>query len=99
VSGAAGADVISGGRGDDELGDGEAHRGAMGTLSGGPGDDTLIPINDPAGKDLVSCGGGHDQVFADRADVVLGDCERVHRLARRRPGLVAVLALFSPLFT
>ena len=51
----------------------------MDTLSGGPGDDTLIPINDPAGKDLVSCGGGHDEVFADRADVVSGDCERVHR--------------------
>ena len=79
MSRAAGADVISGGRGDDELGDGEAHRGAMDTLSGGPGDDTLIPINDPAGKDLVSCGGGHDEVFADRADVVSGDCERVHR--------------------
>jgi hypothetical protein len=77
--GAAGADVISGGRGDDEMGDGEAHGGAIDTLSGGPGDDFIIPWNDPAGKDLVSCGGGHDEVFADRADVVSGDCEIVHR--------------------
>jgi hypothetical protein len=50
------------------------------TLSGGDGDDILVPINDhPAGKDVVFCGSGHDAVFADRADVVSGDCERVHR--------------------
>jgi len=77
--GATGADVISGGRGDDELGDGEAHRGALDTLSGGPGDDFFIPWNSPAGKDLVSCGGGYDEVVADLADVVSGDCEKVHR--------------------
>ena len=50
----------------------------MDTLSGGAGDDIFLPVNDPAGKDVVSCGSGHDEVFADRADLVSGDCERVH---------------------
>jgi hypothetical protein len=41
------------------------------------GDDTLYPVNDPAGVDAVDCGAGFDVVFADRADVIDGDCERV----------------------
>ena len=34
-------------------------------------------FNKPAGKDVVTCGGGFDRVRADRADVVAPDCERV----------------------
>jgi hypothetical protein len=34
-------------------------------------------FNKPAGKDVVTCGGGFDRVRADRADVVAPDCEKV----------------------
>jgi hypothetical protein len=34
-------------------------------------------FNEPAGKDVVTCGGGLDRVLADRADVVAPDCEKV----------------------
>jgi hypothetical protein len=33
--------------------------------------------NDPAGKDVVTCGGGSDRVFADSKDVLAPDCEKV----------------------
>ena len=33
--------------------------------------------NDPAGKDVVVCGGGLDWVFADRKDMVTPNCEKV----------------------
>ena len=33
--------------------------------------------NDPAGKDVVVCGGGFDWVFADRNDAVAPNCEKV----------------------
>jgi hypothetical protein len=36
-----------------------------------------LPVNKPAGKDVVSCGPGRDRVFADRADVIAEDCEKV----------------------
>jgi Ca2+-binding RTX toxin-like protein len=65
LSGGPGKDVVDGAAGAD-------------TISGGAGDDIFLTYNRPAGKDVVSCGGGHDEVFADRADVVSGDCERVH---------------------
>ena len=35
-----------------------------------------MPSNEPAGKDIVYCGGGRDTVYADREDVLFG-CERV----------------------
>ena len=52
--------------------------GAMDILYGGRGDDFLFFDNNPAVKDVVSCGSGSDRVFADRKDV-LYDCERVSR--------------------
>lgn len=73
----AASDSMSGGPGDDFLADGEPSRGAQNALSGGSGDDLLAPINKPAGKDIVSCGSGRDKVFADRADVIAEDCEKV----------------------
>jgi hypothetical protein len=33
--------------------------------------------NKPAGKDVVTCGGGLDRVLADSKDVVAPDCEKV----------------------
>jgi len=44
---------------------------------GGPGDDLIQPGDVPATKDYVRCGPGTDTVYADKADVVAGDCERV----------------------
>jgi len=42
-----------------------------------PGDATIQPGDVPASKDFVRCGPGIDTVYADEADVVSGDCERV----------------------
>ena len=36
-------------------------------------------FNDPAFKDIVTCGGGFDRVFADKKDLVAPDCEKVAR--------------------
>src|SRR5215217_6826082 len=44
---------------------------------GGSGDDIFQPRDVPAVKDMVSCGPGTDTVYADKADVVGGDCEQV----------------------
>ena len=37
----------------------------------------LLVDNEPAAKDIATCGGGFDRVFADRKDLVAPDCERV----------------------
>jgi hypothetical protein len=34
-------------------------------------------FNDPAFKDIVTCGGDFDRVFADKKDLVASDCEKV----------------------
>ncbi len=46
-------------------------------VSAGEGNDVVGSFNDPAYKDLVTCGPGFDRVFANRIDVVADDCERV----------------------
>jgi hypothetical protein len=46
-------------------------------LSGGEGNDVIDVFNGPAGKDVVTCGGGLDRVLADRVDAVAPDCEKV----------------------
>ena len=69
---------LVGGDGNDFMFGGEfAPPAVTDTLSGGAGDDVINVFNKPAGKDLVSCGGGFDRELADRADVVAPDCERV----------------------
>ena len=75
--GGKGSDNILGGGGNDLLADGEFHHPVKDTLSGGGGNDVFFPNNDPAGKDIVRCGGGFDRVLADRADVVAPACEEV----------------------
>ena len=77
VNGDFGPDKILGGEGNDYLIDGERRGGASDTLIGGEGNDVLDLINKPAKRDVVTCGGGFDQVLADRADVVAPDCEKV----------------------
>jgi hypothetical protein len=47
-------------------------------LSGGDGGDVFVVYRELAArKDIVFCGDGRDQVLADRADVLRGECERV----------------------
>jgi|SRR5215211_1061716 len=76
VNGNPGPDNILGGDGQDLLGDGEARGGATDTLIGGVGNDVINPINKPAKRDVVTCG-GVDRVLADTEDVVAPDCEKV----------------------
>jgi len=69
-------DLVYGGRGADNLigygGDTSVDR-----FYGGGGNDLVQPGDVPALKDVLGCGGGTDTVYADKADVVGGDCERV----------------------
>lgn len=75
--GGKGSDNAVGNSGNDLLVGGEYHHPVKDTLSGGGGNDVFGVDNDPAGKDIVRCGGGFDWVFADRKDVVAADCEKV----------------------
>jgi Ca2+-binding RTX toxin-like protein len=71
-----GKDAVRGGVGADNLigygGDASVDR-----FYGGEGRDTVQSRDVPAEKDKVRCGAGIDQVYADEADVVDEDCERV----------------------
>jgi Ca2+-binding RTX toxin-like protein len=71
-----GTDVVYGGKGKDNLigygGDTTVDR-----FYGGARDDTVQSRDVPASRDRVSCGAGIDHVYADKADVVSSDCERV----------------------
>ena len=75
--GGKGSDNAVGNSGNDLLIGGEYHHPVKDALSGGGGNDVFWVDNDPAGKDVVRCGGGFDRVLADRADVVSPDCEKV----------------------
>jgi Ca2+-binding RTX toxin-like protein len=78
VQGGLGSDNVLGGEGNDFMVDGEFEPPAVkDTLSGADGNDVLNVANKPAGKDVVSCGSGFDRVLADRADVLVPDCEKV----------------------
>ena len=86
--GGEGNDAVQGGFGSDDLmaqegndfmvgGEFVPRRPVEDTLSGGDGNDVIDVFNQPAGKDVVTCGGGFDRVLADRADAVAPDCEKV----------------------
>jgi Ca2+-binding RTX toxin-like protein len=78
VQGGLGSDNMVGGDGNDLMVGGEFEPpAAKDTLSAGAGNDVIVVINVPAGKDIVTCGGGLDRVLADRADLIAPDCERV----------------------
>jgi len=78
VQGGLGSDNVLGGEGNDYLFGGEFEPPAVkDTLSGADGDEVVNVLNDPAAKDIVTCGSGLDRVLADRADVVAPDCEKV----------------------
>ncbi len=94
LNGGGGADLVNGGKGQDELGDGNGtdivYGGAgadnligqsdtsLDHFHGGSGNDLFQPRDVPAVEDAVDCGPGTDTVYADEADDVKGDCERVH---------------------
>lgn len=84
--GGRGNDAVQGGLGFDNLVSQEGNDLMVGgefdtppmkdTLSAGAGNDVIDVLNEPAGKDIVSCGGGFDRVLADSKDVVAPDCEK-----------------------
>ena len=76
ISDGLGADLVYGGTGEDNL-IGTASDTSVDRFYGGSGEDIFQPRDVPAVKDMVSCGPGTDTVYADKADVVGGDCERV----------------------
>jgi len=71
-----GKDVVYGGDGADNL-IGYGRDTSVDRFYGGPGDDTIQSRDVPAAKDRVRCGSGFDHVYADEADVVSKDCERL----------------------
>jgi len=77
VLGGKGSDNVIGQEGNDLLADGNEPNPVKDTLNGGDGNDVFFVWNDPAGKDVVACGDGLDRVFADRADALADDCEKV----------------------
>jgi Ca2+-binding RTX toxin-like protein len=77
VIGALGSDNVVGGEGNDFVADGPNREFSTDLLSAGDGNDVIGVFNDPAFKDIVTCGGGFDRVFADRKDLIAPDCERV----------------------
>jgi len=44
---------------------------------GGDGNEVVGVFNDPAFRDVVTCGRGFDRVFADKKDTIARDCERM----------------------
>ncbi len=77
VLGGLGADNILGEEGNDLVADGPNREFSTDKLSAGDGNDAVGVFNDPAFKDIVTCGDGFDWVFADKKDEVAPDCERV----------------------
>ncbi len=85
VQGGLGSDNLVAGEGNDLMLGGEfAPPAAKDTLSGGAGNDVIDVLNEPAGKDVVTCGGGFDRVLADSKDEVAPDCEKVFVGERER---------------
>jgi Ca2+-binding RTX toxin-like protein len=86
IRGLAGGDEIVDGRGKDDVYGGSGVDNLIGyggdtsldRFSGGGGDDTVQSRDVPALRDIVRCGAGTDEVYADKADVVSEDCERVN---------------------
>jgi len=91
VLGGRGVDNVLGEEGNDLVADGPNREFSIDRLSAGDGNDVVGAFNDPAFKDLVSCGDGFDSVFADRKDVLAPDCERVADRGPERDRLAQAL--------
>jgi len=72
ITGTDHTDILSGTRQPERI----SGLGGGDQLYGG-GRDIVQSRDVPAIKDTVDCGPGIDTVYADQADVVRGDCERV----------------------
>ena len=78
LNGGLGSDNLVGQEGNDLLWGGNPRDSTVDVLSGGAGGDAFFVYRELAAKkDIVFCGDGRDQVLADRADVLRGECERV----------------------
>ena len=77
INGGSGSDTIEGEEGNDFLIDSPFRKPSKDKLVGGDGNDVIDVLSRPAVKDSVVCGDGFDRVLADRADLVVPDCERV----------------------
>src|SRR5215212_986356 len=75
VLGGKGSDGILGNEGNDFVGNGPNR--STDKISAGEGNDVVGSFNDPASKDVVTCDGGFDRVFADTKDMVAPNCEKV----------------------
>src|SRR5215212_8506227 len=75
VLGGKGSDDILGNEGNDFVGNGPNR--STDKISAGEGNDVVGSFNDPASKDVVTCDGGFDRVFADTKDMVAPNCEKV----------------------
>jgi len=71
-----GKDLVYGGTGGDNL-IGTGGDTSVDRFYGGAARDILQPRDIPAVRDYVSCGSGVDQVYADKADIISGNCEKV----------------------
>ena len=71
-----GRDTVKGDGGADNL-IGQGYDISLDYFYGGSGDDIFQVRDVPAVKDSVDCGPGIDTVYADEADVVADNCERV----------------------
>ena len=71
-----GADTVYGGSGADNL-IGYGGDTSVDHFYGGADRDTIQSRDIPAVKDYVDCGSGVDRVYADKADVISSNCERV----------------------
>jgi Ca2+-binding RTX toxin-like protein len=72
----SGRDTVYGGGGADNL-IGQGEDTSLDRFYGGKDKDVVQSRDVPAVEDSVECGPGIDTVYADKADVVGGDCERV----------------------
>ena len=71
-----GQDAVYGGSGKDNL-IGQGGDTSRDRFYAGIGDDIIQPFDSPAVEDVVNCGPGTDTVYADKADIVRDNCERV----------------------
>jgi hypothetical protein len=84
-----GGNVLDGGPGNDVItserwdGFNPNWPGGADTINGGDGNDEIHTQDQK--RDVISCGAGVDEVFADNLDVVGADCEVVHRLGSPQP--------------
>jgi Ca2+-binding RTX toxin-like protein len=87
VLGGKGSDIIVSNAGNDFVANPGGPSRSTDKFSAGDGNDVIVVDNDPAARDLVSCGDGIDWVPADKKDAVAADCENVADTAAEREQL------------